>query len=385
MNEIQISQIHHRCFAKIDLDALCENFENIRALLNENVKVCAIVKADAYGHGSVAVSKELESRTDIFAVGTLEEGMELRKAGIEKDILVLTYVSPYQYDELVENNLTATIYNKEDAEKLSVCAKQKGKTVKIHIAVETGMGRIGFSPDEESADTVKEISELSNVEIEGLFSHYAKADYADKTSANKQTELFDKFISLLNGRDICIPVKHICNSAGIIDMDNHYDMVRMGIALYGMYPSDEVMKERVTLKPCMEVFAHVSHIKEVEKGTPIGYGHSYVAESDRKIATVGIGYADGYNRCLTGKGWVLIGGKKAFITGKVCMDQIMVDVTDIPDVKVGDKVVIMGRMEDEEISAETHASHCETISYEIISTFMPRVKRFYFKDGKLIK
>ena len=249
MNEIQISQIHHRCFAKIDLDALCENFENISALLNENVKGCAIVKADAYGHGSVAVSKELESRTDIFAVGTLEEGMELRKAGIEKDILVLTYVSPYQYDELVENNLTATIYNKEDAEKLSVCAKQKGKTVKIHIAVETGMGRIGFSPDEESADTVKEISELSNVEIEGLFSHYAKADYADKTSANKQTELFDKIIYLLNGRDICIPVKHICNSAGIIDMDNHYDMVRMGIALYGMYPSDEVMKERVTLKP----------------------------------------------------------------------------------------------------------------------------------------
>lgn len=367
----------YRCFAKIDLQAISDNFDNLKKCTQPGAKVCSVVKADGYGHGSVQVAKTLEPKTDFFAVAAMEEGITLRETGITKPILVLAYTDPQQYDDLIKYDITPTMYNLAEVQKMSEKAKEKGISKKIHIALDTGMSRIGFYPCEESADTVKEISQLEGIELEGMFSHYAKADCFDKTSANSQTEKFDYFIGLLNERNVNIPIKHICNSAGVIEFDKHYDMVRYGISLYGMYPSDEVDKTKVKLTPAMSVYSHVTHIKWVEEGTGIGYGHVYVAPEKRKIATVGVGYADGYNRCMTGKGWVLINGKKAPIRGKVCMDQIMVDITDIDDVEIGDTVVLMGKYGDEEISAETFGDLTHSFDYEVVCTWLPRVKRFY--------
>jgi alanine racemase len=250
-----------------------------------------------------------------------------------------------------------------------------------HVAVDTGMGRIGVQPDETGADLVLAVSQLEGVEIEGLFSHYACADCQDKTDAQEQTALFDRFIGLLEGRGVQIPLKHICNSAGAMEMDKQYDMCRLGIALYGLYPSEEVEK-KIALIPAMEVISHVVHVKDVPQGFKIGYGHIYEAPAKRKIATVCVGYADGYNRCLTGVGYVLIRGKKAPVVGKVCMDQIMVDVTDIEGVTVGDQAVILGKSQDACISAEELGAMCHSFNYEVVCNFMPRVTRAYYKDGK---
>ena len=369
---------YYRTFAKVDLQAICDNFDALKAKTAPNALSCSVVKADGYGHGSVRVAKVLEERTDYFAVAALEEAIVLRESGIKKPILILGYTHPSQFELLFVYDIIPVIYHVDDAEKLSEVAKEKGTRKKIHTAVDTGMGRIGFKPNEEGADEVKKISVLDGIELEGIFSHYAKADYIDKTSANRQTERFDRFFTLLSERGVEIPIKHICNSAGTIEFDRHYNMVRYGISLYGMYPSEEVDKSRVMLKPAMSVYSHVVHVKWIEKGDGVGYGQIYVADEKRKIATVSVGYADGYNRCMTGKGWVLINGKKAPIRGKVCMDQIMVDITDIDDVKVGDIVVLMGRYGEEEISAELFGELTHSFDYEVVCTFMPRVKRFYY-------
>ena len=375
---------YHRCYAKVNLDAISRNFDNLKKLINKDTKICSIVKTDAYGHGSIEISKLLNDKTDFFAVASVEEAVPLRDNGIDKPILILAYSSPLEYWEVIKYKLTPTIYSEEEARFLSEVSLEKGVKTPVHIAVDTGMGRIGFSADEESAEAIKRISLLEGIYVEGLFSHYAKADFSYKTSADEQTRLFDEFISRLEAKGVEIPIKHICNSAGAIDLPKHYDMVRLGVALYGLYPSDEVMKERVELTPAMEIISHVIHVKYVEKGTPIGYGHAYVAPDRRKIATVCIGYGDGFNRSLSEKGYVLIGGKKAYITGRVCMDQIMVDVTDIPDVKVGDIAVIMGKMGDEVITAEELGELSGSFGYEIICTFMPRVTRRYWHSDEVM-
>lgn len=367
----------YRSFAKINLSAIDHNLREIKKSLAKGVKTLAVVKADAYGHGLVPVSKHIQKDVDYFAVATVEDALELRENGVEKPVIILSYVSPLQYETVIENDITATMYNVEEAENLSALAEKKGKKVKVHIPVDTGMGRIGFMPDEDGVKAVKRISEMKGIFLEGLFSHYACADYEDKTESDKQTELFDRFISLLEKEGIEIPIKHMNNSAGTIENLKQYDMCRIGIALYGLYPSDEVNKDNMKLMPAMEVMSHIVHIKTVEKGFKIGYGHIYEAPSERTIATVSIGYADGYKRCLTGVGYVLANGKKAPIVGKICMDQCMVDITDIPDLKVGDKVVVMGKSGNEELSAELLGSMCHSFNYEIICSFMPRVIRIY--------
>ncbi|MBR2417575.1 MAG: alanine racemase [Clostridia bacterium] len=367
----------NRSFAEIDLSAIDHNLSEIKKLLTDNVKTLAVVKADAYGHGLVPVAKHIESKVDYFAVATVEDALELRENSIRKPVIILSYTSPLQYDMLLSNDITATIYNVDEAKLLSDMAAEKGKKVKIHIPVDTGMGRIGFTPDEEGVAAISEIAKMPGLYLEGLFSHYALADCKDKTEAYRQSELFDRFIEMLEAKGVYIPIKHINNSAGTIDLPKKYDMCRVGIALYGLYPSDEVDKEKLKLKPAMEVFSHIVHLKTVTKGTKIGYGHIYEAPSERRIATISIGYADGYKRCLTGVGYVLVKGRKAPIAGKICMDQFMADVTDIPDLKVGDTVVIMGRDGEEEISAEKLGSMCHSFNYEIICSFMPRVKRIY--------
>ena len=367
----------YRSFAKINLSAIDHNLREIKKSLAKGVKTLAVVKADAYGHGLVPVSKHIQKDVDYFAVATVEDALELRENGVEKPVIILSYVSPLQYETVIENDITATMYNVEEAENLSALAEKKGKKVKVHIPVDTGMGRIGFMPNEDGVKAVRRISEMKGIFLEGLFSHYACADYEDKTESDKQTELFDRFISLLEKEGIEIPIKHMNNSAGTIENLKQYDMCRVGIALYGLYPSDEVNKDNMKLTPAMEVMSHIVHIKTVEKGFKIGYGHIYKAPSERTIATVSIGYADGYKRCLTGVGYVLANGKKAPIVGKICMDQCMVDITDIPDLKVGDKVVVMGKSGNEELSAELLGSMCHSFNYEIICSFMPRVIRIY--------
>ncbi|MDY5947795.1 MAG: alanine racemase [Oscillospiraceae bacterium] len=374
---------YHRSFACIDLDAIKSNFDSLKSRVPSSVKTMAVVKANAYGHGAIRVAKALEKKADYFAVAVIEEAIELRDGGIKNPILILSYTSPYQFEALINNELIPSVYRYEDAEMLSQEACRLGKTAVIHIAVDTGMSRIGFKDSEKSADTVKKISELPNIRVEGIFSHFACADAEDKACALGQKKRFDNFIAMLEERGLTIPVKHICNSASIIDFDFSYDMVRMGISLYGLYPSDEVKKDSVSLTPAMEVVSHIIHIKEIEAGTGVGYGHIYIAPEKRKIATVCIGYADGFNRAFSNKGYVLINGKKAPITGKVCMDQIMVDITDIKDAKIGDHVIIMGSSNGETITAEQLGQMCESFNYEVVCTFMPRVMRLYYENGEL--
>lgn len=375
---------YHRSYVRVNLTAIKSNFDALKACLKPETKTMAIVKANAYGHGSVRVAKELESSADYFAVAALEEAMELRENGIKTPILILAYTSPSQYEELINNNIITTIYSLNDAKLLSQTAEKLGRKAVIHVAVDTGMGRIGFSDDAESAEIIETISKLPCIEIEGIFTHFACADMRDKTSALGQKKRFDDFIALIEEKNINIPVKHACNSAAILDLDCHYDMVRMGISLYGLYPSDEVMTERVKLTPAMEVISHVIHIKDVEPGIGISYGHTYVTKEKRRIATVCIGYADGFDRAYSNKGYVLINGKKAPIVGRVCMDQIMVDVTDIDDVHVGDNAVIMGKSKGETITAEELGAMCGSFNYEVICTFMPRVTRVYYENGKRV-
>lgn len=375
---------YYRCFLAVDLGAIDHNLTQLQQRMAPGVKTMAVVKADAYGHGSIPVSQHIENRVDYFAVASLYEASLLREAGIQKPIMILSYTSPVGYSKLVDLDLTATVYNLEEAKLLSDTAVSKGKKVTLHVAVDTGMARIGFAPTAESADLVKEISQLPGVTLEGLFSHYACADAADKTAKNKQTETFDQFIAMLAQRGVCIPLKHICNSAGTIEPDKQYDMCRLGIALYGFYPSEEMDREKVRLKPAMEVVSQVIHVKTVPAGTQIGYGHTYTAPEERRIATVSIGYADGFNRCLSNTGIVLIRGKRVPVVGRVCMDQIMVDVTDLEDTQVGDYVVILGKSGAETITAEELGAMSYSFNYEVVCNFMPRVKRLYYLNGEPI-
>lgn len=376
--EKNIDKLHYyRSYASVNLASIRNNFDKLKALLAPETKTMAVVKADGYGHGAVAVAKTLEGRADYFAVADISEAKELRANGIKTPILILSYTSPYQYREMVELDITATVYSFADAKAISETAVKLGKNAVIHIAVDTGMSRVGFKDCKESAETVKEISLLDNVVIEGLFSHYACADCADKSSALTQKKRFDDFIALLEEIGISVPLKHICNSAGVIDLDDHYDMVRLGISIYGLYPSNELNRATLDLEPAMEVVSHIIHIKEIDEGTPVGYGHTYVAPSKRRVATVCIGYADGYQRALSNKGIVLVRGKRAPVIGRVCMDQIMVDITDIDGAHVGDFVVIMGKNGDEFISAEELGELAGSFNYEMICTLMPRVIRTY--------
>lgn len=375
---------YHRCFVAVDLGAIDDNLAQVQRRMAPGVKTMAVVKANAYGHGSVRVARHIEQKVDYFAVAGMEEALELRAGGITKPVLILSYTDPVCYNDLIDNNIAATIYNEEEAKRLSAVAVSKGKKVTVHTAIDTGMGRIGFAPTEGAADAVARMAQLPGIVLEGVFSHYACADSADKTHKNRQTALFDGFVAMLEQRGVNIPLKHICNTAGTMEPDKQYDMCRLGIALYGLYPSEEMDRDAVKLRPAMEVVSHVVHVKDVPEGFQIGYGHIYTAPADRTIATVSIGYADGYNRCFTGVGYVLIRGKRAPVVGKVCMDLIMVDVTDIEDVQTGDEAVILGRSGDAVITAEELGEMSHSFNYEVICNYMSRMPRIYYQNGKPI-
>lgn len=368
--------MYHRTYREIDLKAIEHNFGLLSRKVDEGVKKCAVIKADAYGHGAVPVAKVLESKADYFAVACFDEAMELREAGISLPILVLSYIRPDYFGEAVENDITATLYTLDDAVMLNKAAEEKGKKAKVHIALDTGMSRIGFPPTETSAEIIKKITELSFLDVEGIFSHFAKADMEGDSYSDEQIKLFDGFLSLLDEKGVRIPLPHLYNTAGVFRFEKKYPMVRMGIAIYGINPMD-YPTEDVGLIPAMEVKTHVIHIHDVDEGEGISYGHTYVAGGKRKIATLSVGYADGFRRVLSNKGYVLIRGEKAYVTGKVCMDLVMVDVTDIKDVAVGDEAVIIGKSGEKEISANDYGKMYGSFAYEALCTFSPRAKKIY--------
>lgn len=368
-----------RCYAEISLEAIGHNIREVKKRLPEGVKLLGVVKANAYGHGAVPVASYLENQVDYFATATIEEAVELRENGISAPILILGYVSPSQYGDLVEYDITQTIDSYAQALALEKEAARQNRKAKAHLAVDTGMTRIGFQVTEHDADVAAKIADLPRIELEGMFTHFSCADQEDKTYCSMQMEKYDKMTALLAERGVTIPLRHICNSAGIMEFDDHrFEMVRSGIITYGIYPSEEVKKERLDLIPALSWKSHVIHVKEVGPGIGVSYGATYVTEKPMtRIATVSAGYADGYPRALSNQGCVLIHGKKAPIIGRICMDQMMVDVTDIPDVQVEDVVTLVGTDGDETITIEEIANPAARFDYEMLCDISSRVTRVY--------
>ena len=368
-----------RCYAEISLEAIGHNIREVKKRLPEGVKLLGVVKANAYGHGAVPVASYLENQVDYFATATIEEAVELRENGISAPILILGYVSPSQYGDLVEYDITQTIDSYAQALALEKEAARQNRKAKAHLAVDTGMTRIGFQVTEHDADEAAKIADLPHIELEGMFTHFSCADQEDKTYCSMQMEKYDKMTALLAERGVTIPLRHICNSAGIMEFDDHrFEMVRSGIITYGIYPSEEVKKERLNLIPALSWKSHVIHVKEVGPGIGVSYGATYVTEKPMtRIATVSAGYADGYPRALSNQGCVLIHGKKAPIIGRICMDQMMVDVADIPDVQVEDVVTLVGTDGDETITIEEIANPAARFDYEMLCDISSRVTRVY--------
>lgn len=377
---------YSRVYAKIDLDAVAWNMERMKKNLKEGTEMVAVIKTDGYGHGAVQVASMLESYDYVwgYAVATLDEAVVLRAAEIQKPILVLGCIFPDQYWEMLKYEIRMNVYTKEMAEAISALAVEKGEQAYVHIKLDTGMARLGFSAEESSIEEIKEIAELPNLVLEGVFTHFAKADEEDKTFTMMQLEKFEWMTQRLEEEGVTFPYVHASNSAGIIDVRRaDYNLVRAGIAIYGLYPSEEVDKEKVQLKPALSLKSHIAFVKDIPAGTPVSYGGDFVSEHQMRIATIPIGYGDGYPRSLSDTGYVLIRGKKAPIIGRICMDQFMVDVSDIPEVKFGDKVTLIGRDQEEYLPVEKLSELSGRFNYEFVCDLGKRIPRVYVQDGKV--
>ena len=370
-------------YVTIDLDVISANFRAIAE--KAGVPVMAIIKADAYGHGAIQVARQLQDSCAFFGVSSMLEALELRGAGIATPILILGHIQPEAFATAIRNGIRPSIFRLEDAKKLSETAVQEGVLAPFHLVVDTGMSRIGFQATEESADICKEICQLPGIVAEGLFSHFATADCEDLTKAKLQAEKFDNFDRMLKDRGVEIPIRHLDNSAGIMNFSQHYELVRGGIVTYGMYPSSQVNPDDLHLKPALSWHSRVTHVKTLEAGREISYGGDYVTTKPTLVATVPVGYADGYRRALSGKFYVLIGGEKAPILGRVCMDQMMVDVTHIPNVKVGDTVVLIGTDGEKTITMEEIAAAADSFNYEFVCGIGRRVPRYYLREGNIVQ
>lgn len=371
---------------EVNLDNLAYNMKNIRAKAKSK-EIFGVVKADAYGHGAVEVAPVLlENGATRLAVAVLSEGVELRKSGIKCAINILGVTPETLFGDLLEYDLQPVVFNYDYASKLSAAAAAKNKTVKIHIKVDTGMGRIGFLPNEESvSDTVK-ISKLPNLEIEGLFSHFSTADETSKEYSKYQFDNYNWFLNKLIENDVKINIRDMANSAAIMELpESHFDGSRPGIILYGYYPSTEVDKNELDIKPVMTLKACILHIKTLDAGQYIGYGRKFKTERKSIIATLGVGYADGYTRMLSGKAKVIINGKFAPVVGNICMDQCMIDITDVPDVNIGDEVILMGTDGNLKFDVDDIAPLLGTINYEVLCMVGKRVPRVYIKNGEIVK
>ena len=383
-----------RVYAKIDLEAIKYNLESMRGNIPAGTRMMAVIKTDAYGHGAVRIGQMLENIDNIwgYATATAEEAFELRDAGIKKPILILGYTFPYAYERMLLEGIRPTVFREDMAKELSACAEAliaAGKLpadsnldgYPIHIAVDTGMSRIGITPDESGVEFVKDVMALDGISVEGIFTHFARADEKDLTNVKDREKVFADFVKkaeIQTGSRI--PLHHCANSASIIAVpESSMDMVRAGVTMYGMWPSEEVSKDIIDLKPTMELISHVVMVKEVPAGTPVSYGGTFVTDKATKIATIPVGYGDGYPRSLSNKGYVLINGKRAYILGRVCMDQFMVDVSDIKDIAEGDEVVLLGRdkTSGEEITAEYLGEISGRFNYELTCDINKRVPRVF--------
>ncbi len=371
--------------ANVDLDAVRHNILEMRKHIRPQTKLLAVIKADGYGHGAVAVAKALNDLSDYYAVARLGEAAELRRYGITKPILILGYSAPEEYQKLIEQDITITVFRLEDARSISETAGKLGKTAKIHIKIDTGMSRIGYMCDLDAVEEIKQIAKLPNLNMEGIFTHFAKADEANKDAFHGQLLRFRSMLDALEREGITFAIRHAANSAAIMEEgDLGLDMVRSGISTYGLYPSDEVDPSSADLIPAMSLTSKISHIKTLAKGIGIGYGWTYTTEKETVVATIPVGYADGYKRALSNRGRVLIRGQYAKILGRVCMDQIMVDVTEIPDAAVGDTVTLFGHDGEASIPVEEIANMSESFNYEFVCGIASRVPRIYTMNGKYV-
>jgi len=367
-------------WVEVNREKAIHNFLEVRRAVGPDRKICAVVKADSYGMGSLELSKMyLENGVDMFAVAVIGEAFELREKIIDKDILVLGFTSEEFYDDAIENNITLTIYDYNHAVRLNEAAKKLHKKAKIHIKIETGMNRLGFLPTAENADKIASIAKFENIKIEGVFSHQAKADEKDKTTAHMQADRFIKFMGMLEERNVEIPIKHIANSATIIELPEYYfDMVRPGIILSGFYPSDEVDTEKYIFKICVTLKAKVANVKTIDAGESVGYGHLYRADKPVVVGTIPLGYADGYSRLLSNKGYVVVKGVKCPILGKICMDQFMVELSNVENPQIGDVATVYGDGTDGAMTAEDVANMRGTISYEVLTNLaVKRLPKIY--------
>lgn len=370
-----------RGYAQVDLDAILSNMKNMKEHLKPGTRMIGVIKTDGYGHGSVPIAKALQKLDFMygFAVATAEEAFELRENGITLPILVLGYTFPYSFKKMIEMDIRPTVFRLDAVKQLADEAIKQNKKAKVHIKVDTGMGRIGIFPDEEGFAFVRELAGMEGIEIEGIFTHFARADEADKTNARAQFLEFQRFTDEIESRlNLKGLIKDCSNSAGILEMpEANMDVVRAGITLYGLSPSPEVNMNAVLLKPALSLFSTVVYVKWLPEGYPISYGGTYVTKKPTQIATVPLGYGDGYPRSLSNKGYVLIKGKKAPILGRVCMDQFMVDVTDIPGVTEGDKVTLIGKDGTQEISADELGELSGRFNYELMCDLGKRIPRIY--------
>ena len=367
---------------KIDLDAISSNFDAIAA--KTKVPVMAVVKADAYGHGAIQVARLLQDRCAFFGVSSLLEATELRRAGLTTPILILGHTPPKAFPAVIREGIRPTIFRWEDAVALSEAAVTTGVPAPFHFAVDTGMSRLGFPATEDAADICARIARLPGLVTEGCFSHFATADCADLSRSKAQAKRFDDFCDMLKARGVNIAIRHMNNSAGLMNFDTHYEMVRAGIVTYGMYPSEEVSPELLSLKPALQFLSKVTFVKTLPAGKEISYGGTFVTEKETIVATVPVGYADGYRRSLSGKFYCLVHGQKAPILGRICMDQMMIDVTHIPQTKPGDRVTLVGTDGGETITMEQVAAAADSFNYEFVCGISRRVPRIYVSGGENI-
>lgn len=384
---------YQRVYAKVNLDAVRENMDNMKANIAPETKMIGVIKTDGYGHGAIPIARELEPVDYMFgfAVATAEEAFILRRAGIRKPILILGFTFPYSYKQLIEQEIRITVFRRDTLSELSGAVKElagEGKDVKakVHVKVDTGMSRIGVRPDEEGLSFVKEALLTEGIEVEGIFTHFARADEMNKEAAYRQLTLFKDFIGRIEKETgYRVPVKHCSNSAGIIELpEANMDVVRAGITLYGLWPSEEVRKDIVALKPALSLYSHIVYVKEIEQGTAVSYGGTFTADKKMRIATIPVGYGDGYPRGLSGRGYVLIHGKKAPVLGRVCMDQFMVDVSHIGEAAEGDLVTMIGKDGNEEITMEQLGNLSGRFNYELACDLGKRIPRVYEKGGKVL-
>lgn len=378
--------IGRSAWAEIDLDNLKHNLSEVKRSIPEKTRIMGVVKANAYGHGAIQVAKALRSEgVDLFAVALVSEALELRNAGLTEDIMILGYTPHELFREAIAREIILTVYNREGAEAISEEAKNLGRVAKVHVKIDTGMGRLGFRAGEKAVEEIVSLKDLENLELDGFFTHFATSDERDKSYSATQFKKFSDILDELRSRGVEVKNTHVSNSGAIIDLQEYtLDIVRPGIMLYGYYPSDEVSRSKIKLREVMTLKTRISNIKQIDPGESVGYGRSYVAERVTKVATVPLGYGDGFTRLLSGKLSLSVGRKRAKLIGNICMDQSMIDCTDIEEAKIGDEVIAFGYGSDVN-NADSLAKALGTISYEILCMVGMRIPRVYTSGGKLLE